>query len=184
MYYAFLNKFRDERGWNKITAINCDDIKAEWKGRTWERKKQQKYVSIARKARESRERDGKAGSLPSSIVSEAKYLFCVQSAYTHIHTHTHSHIRTTMVCAKKAVPSYCRTSNVLLSFSRTLRSERNGLLTYSRTSALCLSLFLFLFLSNTHARCLYVPHFAHTCVHTYMHIIQARRRTHVSRHTC
>lgn len=29
MYYAFLNKFRDERGRNKITAINCDDIKAE-----------------------------------------------------------------------------------------------------------------------------------------------------------
>jgi len=58
--------------------------------------------------------DRKAGSLPSCIVSEAKYLFCVQSAQKR--------------CAKKAVPSYCRTSNIHSPFLECHEAREMGFL--------------------------------------------------------
>lgn len=101
------------------------------------------------RGRESREVEKLGRCRAFSIVSEVKYLFCVQSAYAHR-------------CAKKAVPSYCRTSNVHSPFLLcAMKREKWASYVFANVSALYVPLFLFLFLSNTYI-CMCRAHFAYT----------------------
>jgi len=121
----------------------------------WKRKN---IREICRYHQERQSRGRKAGSLPSSIVSETKYLFCAQSAYTHR-------------CAKKAVPSYCRTSNAHSPFLECCEAREMSFLRI-RERPPYVSLFLFLFLFNTHTHFIRAAFRSHT-------VVQTRRHTHV-----